>query len=143
MKSVSRIFSLIAGIISTIIGSVSVVGIAIAIFTLGFSTELIKPIILCVMFFSCGVSFLSSKGGDVSKLIALIIMIVVLILEQLVWVGSIFAFTEVALALVFKSGDLVVTFAVYYSVILYIIMACTILAMIFHIIGMALSKRKN
>ena len=137
MRTVARVFSLIAGIIATIIGLVSIIGVVTSIIFGGFDTFLIKPIIMCVLFFVCAISFLCKNRG-VYKLIMLFFMIIVLILEQFIWVGSIFLFTEAAISLV--SIEVALIFAQYYSIVMYVILACSFIALIFHIIGMALKK---
>ena len=144
MRSASRVFALIAGIIATIIGSLSLVGLILMIvgagsLGVGGFGVILKPMILCVMFFACGVALLGKKGSDVSKLVVFILMVVILILNQFIWpLSGIFLFTESVLYLI--SQDLAAAFLLYFNIIMYTILVCTIAAMVLHIIAMAMKQ---
>ena len=142
MRSASRILSIIAGIIAIIVGTVGIVGVGLTIGLGGGDSfvVLIKPIIINILFFAMAGAFLSRKGGEISRLISYIIMVVVLIFELFIWPGSVFLFAEAALSFIFRSVDISLTFAVYYKVIMYIVFACTLVAMILHIIAMAMKQ---
>ena len=68
------------------------------------------------------------------------LMIAVIIVERFVWVGGIFAFTEVALALIFESADLLVTFAKGYEIILYVLLGLSVLAMICRMLALSIKN---
>lgn len=138
MRGLTSLFSRIAGIVATIIGAVSIVGLVVMIIELGFVADMIKPIVMCLLFFISGIVMIKSKHG-IGHVIGCIVMLIVIILERFVWVGGIFAFTEMALALIFESVDVITTFAKYYEIILYVLMACSIVAMICRIIALSIN----
>ncbi len=139
MKGLTNLFSRIVGIVATLIGAISIVGLVVMITKVGFSEELIKPIITCILFFIAGTVMIKSKHG-IGHIVACIVMIAVIIVERFVWVGGIFAFTEVALALIFESADLLITFAKGYEIILYVLLGLSVLAMICRMLALSVKN---
>ena len=139
MKGLTNLFSRIAGIIATLIGLISIIGAVVFVANIGFSEEMIKPIILCIVMFIAGISLLRSKHG-IGHVAMCIVMIAVVVLEMFVWVGGIFAFSEIALALITESVDVVATFAKVYEILAYVTMACSILAMICRVLALSIKE---
>ncbi len=144
MRSISRIAAAVAGIIATIIGLISVIGVVVLVVKSselgGFKPdgEFIKAIANSILFFACGTSLLKSKGA---KLFPLILMIVTVILEKFVWEYSAFFFAEFALALIFEDLSILSNFADLYPTLLYVVLGCSIVATICTVLSGA-SKEK-
>lgn len=142
MRSISRLAAFVAGIIATILGLTAVIGAVVLIAKMSdlgieLDSELIKPIVICVLFLFCGGSLLGGKGG----LLSMALMLVVAIIEGFVWEGSVFYFAEFALALIFEDIELLFKFADVYSTLIYVILGATAVATVCHIVSFGTDKK--
>ena len=149
MKSISKLASVIAGIIVSVIGFVAFIGMIVTLIELNKidalsiafkDKDFTMSIIFCVVFMACGAGLLSGKDTAGAKIFTFALAIVVIIVEKFVFEGYIFDYAAFALLYIFEDLSIVADFTDIYPTLLTVSMISTIVGAVCHILSFGSSR---